>query len=292
MRVSTIGFTQSTLAGVRRAATALQEATERTQTGLRVASPSDDPGGAASIMAASSSLRAIEQYRRNVNSAQARIGLEEGVLNQVQDTLERAKQLGIQEGGTSNAQSRQVAQMEIDQLRDLLVQVANTRHEGEFLFGGDQSLTTPITSKNAPYTATTTTGQRSVEISASQYVPVTHNATDVFLDSGVLAALDQLSVALGANDTAGVTASLTSIDGALGAVQNLVGEVGARTNQLDVALSNLDALDTTLQVFKSDLQELDLEEAVTHLVARQNAYQAALLTTSRVMNLSLADYLR
>jgi flagellin-like hook-associated protein FlgL len=45
-------------------------------------------------------------------------------------------------------------------------------------------------------------------------------------------------------------------------------------------------------VFRSNLQELDLEEAVTHLVARQNAYQAALLTTSRLMNLSLADYLR
>jgi len=38
--------------------------------------------------------------------------------------------------------------------------------------------------------------------------------------------------------------------------------------------------------------EVDAAEAFTEAVARQTAYQAAMLASSRVMGLSLADYLR
>jgi flagellar hook-associated protein 3 FlgL len=244
-------------------------------------------------MSSSSSLRAIEQYRRNVRAAQGRLDIEEGVLSQLSDVLSRVKQIGMQEGsGTANATTRLVAKAEIDELLSSMVQMAGTRFQGEYLFGGDQSLTPPITSGTSPYTTTVVTGQRLAEIGAGEYVAVTHNATDVFLASGCCAALEQLSTALGTNDAAGIQSFLTSIDSAQESIQNLLGDLGARANRLDVALSNLDALDSTLTVFRSNLQELDLEEAVTHLVARQNAYQAALLTTSRLMNLSLADYLR
>jgi len=37
---------------------------------------------------------------------------------------------------------------------------------------------------------------------------------------------------------------------------------------------------------------VDMEEAITEMVARQTAYQAAMQASSRVMGLSLTDYLR
>jgi flagellar hook-associated protein 3 FlgL len=219
--------------------------------------------------------------------------MEEGVLGRLTDTLDRAKQLGLQEGSaTASAQTRLVAKAEVDQLIAFAVQLANSRHEGEFLFGGDQPLNAPITSTTSPFTATPIAGMRFVEIGENQKVPVVHNADDVFLSSNVLASLEQLSLALGANDPVAIASALTTIDGAHANVQALLGDVGARSGQLEVAQSNLEALDSTLQAFKSDTQDLDLEEAVTHLISRQNAYQAALMTTSRVMSVTLADYLR
>jgi flagellar hook-associated protein 3 FlgL len=86
--------------------------------------------------------------------------------------------------------------------------------------------------------------------------------------------------------------SLVTLDSAHASVQVLIGESGAASQQLDVATSNLDALDTSLRAFKSQLQDADIEKAVTELVGRQTAYQAAMLATSRVMSLNLADYLR
>jgi flagellar hook-associated protein 3 FlgL len=59
-----------------------------------------------------------------------------------------------------------------------------------------------------------------------------------------------------------------------------------------VTSANLDAFDVNLKTLKSGLEDVDMEQAVTELVSRQSAYQAAMLATSRVMGLTLADYLK
>jgi flagellar hook-associated protein 3 FlgL len=295
MRVSNIGISTSAILGMQRAARAVEEAQRRTQTGLRVERPSDDPNAASSIMSSTGSLRALEQYTRNIHTATARINTEEEILDRVSQVLERAKQLGIQEGSsTASAQTRTVAKAEVDQILAFVVQLANTRHEGEYLFGGDQSATAPITQSTPPFTgaAPPPTGQRVTQVSGNLQVNATHNATQIFLNSSTLAALDELSVALGANDQPAIQASINTIDTALGKTQELLGDVGAQTVVLETTEQNLAALGTTIRVFKSNLEDADLEQAITHLLTRQNAYQAAMLATSRVVNLSLADYMR
>jgi flagellar hook-associated protein 3 FlgL len=78
----------------------------------------------------------------------------------------------------------------------------------------------------------------------------------------------------------------------MNAVQTMVGDVGARANTLDSAQQNLDALKVNITTFKSNLEDVDLEKAMTELTSRQLAYQAALVATSKVNSLNLTDYLR
>ncbi|MEP7345481.1 MAG: flagellin, partial [Gemmatimonadaceae bacterium] len=208
-------------------------------------------------------------------------------------SLERAKQLGMQEGsGTASAQTRLIAKAEVDQILAFAVQLANTKFEGEYLFGGDQSGTIPITQSTPPFSTVPPTGQRKVEISGGLVVNANHNASQLFLNSSVLASLDQLSTALGANDQLAIMSSIDTIDTAFTSVQTFLGDVGAQTNQLETTSQNIVALTGSLKVFKSNLQDLDLEAAVTTLLTKQNAYQTALLATSKVLSLSLADYIR
>jgi flagellar hook-associated protein 3 FlgL len=61
---------------------------------------------------------------------------------------------------------------------------------------------------------------------------------------------------------------------------------------LDSAAENITAYKTNVTTFKSNLEEVDIETAVTELTQRQMAYQAAMLSTSKVMSLTLTDYLR
>jgi flagellar hook-associated protein 3 FlgL len=293
MRITNNVISRNALAGLQMNLRQVDEAQRRATTGLRVETASDDPAASTSIMGSASSLRAIEQYKRNINSASARLDNEETVLTSVSQILERAKELGMAQGNsTASPQTRAVAKAEVDQLLAQAVQLGNTQHEGEYLFGGDQSTTVPFTSNATPFAVTPPTGTRRTEISSALTVRSNHNGTEVFLTTGVLQSLSDLSTALGANDTTGILNSLSSIDSAHQGVQVLTGETGAASSQLEVATSNLDALRTSLTAFKSNLQDADLEKAVTELVARQTAYQSAMLATSRVMGLNLAEYLR
>lgn len=293
MRITNNMISRNSLAGLQRALRQVDEAQQRVTSGVRVATASDDPSAAGNIMTAGSSIRAIDQYKRNINSARARLDREESIVGSVSQMLERAKELGVQQGSaTADAQSRLTVKAEVDQLIQMVVQLANTQHQGEYLFGGDQSDVAPISSGAPPFSAAPPTGTRRTEISSALFVRTNHNGTEVFLDTGTLAVLDQLSVALGANDPAVIQSTLSALDSAHASLQVLLGETGAAAQQLDVATANLDALDTSLRTFRSALQEEDIEKAVTELVGRQTAYQAAMLATSRVMSLNLADYLR
>jgi flagellar hook-associated protein 3 FlgL len=141
------------------------------------------------------------------------------------------------------------------------------------------------------FSAAPPTGTRQAEISSGLLVPLNHNGTELLLDTGTLQALHDLSTALGANDGTAITAALSGLDAAHGSIQTLLGDVGARTQQLEVTTANIDALDRQMQALRSQLEEADIEATVTELVSRQTAYQAAMLATSRVMGLNLADYL-
>lgn len=293
MRITNNMVSRNSLASLQRSLRQVNEAQNRATTGKRVERPSDDPSASGSIMASGSSLRAIDQYKRNINSARARLDREESIMGAVAQMLERAKELGMGQGSsTADAQTRLTAKVEVDQLLATVVQLGNTSHEGEYLFGGDQSNVAPFSGTSSPFSAAPPTGTRRAEISSALSVRTNHNGTEAFLNSGVMASLEALSLALGANDQTAIQVSLSSLDSAHQAVQVVIGETGAASQQLDVATSNLDALDTSLRAFKSQLQDVDMEQAVTELVGRQTAYQAAMLATSRVMSLNLADYLR
>ena len=85
---------------------------------------------------------------------------------------------------------------------------------------------------------------------------------------------------------------MTKLDSAFDAVQGVVGDTGALGNRLTTVGQNLDALKMNLTAFKSDLEDVDVETAMTELTNRQVAYQAALLATSKVTSLNLSDSLK
>lgn len=295
MRITNNIIQRNALAGFQANLRQVEAAQRRVSSGLRIEKASEDPVAATGVMQAGSSLRALDQYRRNIGLASTRASAEEGVLDRVTEVLTRARELAISQGSdTASAATRATTKAEVDQLLEFVVGLGNTRVGESYLFGGDQAVA-PFSapSTDPPVFATTPpTGNHQVEISSGQYLKANHNGTEVFLDTGALQALYDLSAALGTGDGAAVRNSLVGLENASSGVQNLLGDIGARSNQLQVTTANLDALEITLRTFKSDLEEVDLERAVTELVGRQTAFQAAMLATSRVMGMTLTDYLR
>lgn len=279
----------------------LQQAQEQVTSGKRINQASDDPAASMSVMTTSSALRALDQYQTNVKRAADRVNLEDQVLSQLGDLVSRAKDLAVQQSSaTATDSTRTIANAEIQQIFQQIVDLGNTKFGSEYLFGGDQSATAPFTSTGSggtlDYTTTTPQGQRSISIGDGQTVAPTHDGKQVFLDTGVLDAMKDLAHSLDPSSptygNTGIQAAMTKLDNAFDSVQGVVGDTGAMGTRLDTAGQNLDALKSNLTTFKSDLQDVDVEAAMTELTNRQVAYQAALLATSKVTGLSLVDYLQ
>lgn len=300
MRITNNYIQRSALSHLQANLQQVSEAQLQLSTGLKMQQASDDPAGAARAIQVRGSLRALDQYKRNIDDARSKATMEESTLDQLSDLLGRARELAVAQGGdTATAETRKTTAAEVKQLLAQAVTLGNTKYGDQYLFGGTNGAQAPFDGTQADFLPRDAAdnpipiaGSPETQIGSGVRVSAVHNGQQVFLDTGALKALEDLNDALQANQPAGIQAAATALTSSYSDVQAVLGETGARVNQLQIAGTNLDALDTNLTTLKSNIEEVDIEEAVTQLASRQTAYQAAMLATSRVMGLTLADYLR
>ena len=284
------------LGNLREAMAALQD---QVATGKRFQSPSDDPAAADGVMRNTQQQRAITQYRSGIATAKRRVELEDGVLGQLGDLISRAREIAIQQGdGTASDVSRRQAVTEVNGLIGQAVALASTKDADEFLFGGAQSTTSPfavdLTNPNVSFTSAGATGTRAIEIGANDRVIAHYDGATVFgtTSSGLLKSLADLGAALQSGSETAVRGNLGALETSQQNLQALVAETGARGSRLDMAEANLGAFANQLSASSSTLQDADIETALSELVSRQTSYQAAMAATSRVLSMSLTDYIR
>ena len=83
---------------------AMDRARADISSGVRIHTMSDDPTNASQLVRVGSSMRALNQFRRNLNQGIAQATAEEGALDQLTSALGRAIELGVtQSNATANA---------------------------------------------------------------------------------------------------------------------------------------------------------------------------------------------
>lgn len=290
MRITTSILHQNVLRNVLATQEKLARAQDDVSTGQRVRQLSDDPVTGAQVLRVDSTLRGIEQYRRNTTAVRARTDAEDSVLQQVTTLLTRAKELAVQEAtGTSSNTSRAAAGAEVTRIIEQVIQLGNTSVGGEFLFGGHQTQTPPFDGTGA-YLGDA--GTRQAEIGQGYLVTTNHTGADLLVNSGVIASLQALQTELATGTPASVGTTQAGLDSAFTNVQTLLATTGARSRQLDTALQSLDAETDSLAAERSALQDVDFEEATIRLVGLQTTLQAALGAANRILNTSITEYLR
>ncbi len=302
MRVTNQTVLRNSISRLQQNLQSVERAREDISSGLRLRKMSQDPTSGAEVVRVGSSMRAIEQFRRNIRTGMARAEAEENVLNSVTNVLGRGAELAIsQASATATAETRLVVKAEVDALISFAVGLSNTRLGDDFLFGGTRGGEAPFRYPPVAndFRALQDTGGNPVDPSGSIPLEIgdgrlaisNHNGTEIFLDTNALESLRALSEALGANDVAGITASIDALRSSSSDVQTLIGRQGARTNEMMDAEISLGDLELTLKTFRSELRDTEIDKAMVELVGRQTLYEAAMSATSRVLGLSLANYL-
>jgi flagellar hook-associated protein 3 FlgL len=293
MRVTTSQAQRAQLDYIQSNLQRLVKAQDQAATGKRFQRGSEDPAATADVLRADSTLAANAQFTRNGDLAIARASEEDRVLNGVQLITERARELASQQANaTADERTRLIAKAEVDQLIESAVGLGNTRFNNGFLFGGTRELEQPMTVA-PPYIANPAAlGNPRFEVADGQLSAPNHNAHEIFIDSGVMQALRDLSDALGTNNVPGITNAMPALATASDRVGRLLGETGARVNQYETIKSQMLVATLDTRVRRSMIYDIDLTEAAANFAQAQSAYQAALSAANRVLNLNVMDYLR
>lgn len=107
----------------------------------------------------------------------------------------------------------------------------------------------------------------------------------------IFTALQDLYSALKRGDTAGITDAGGRVGGFVDQVNRLQGMVGARSQAMSARYDLTEDAVTTTKKLLSDAKDLDWSEAVTQFQLAQTALQANLMTGSRLLQMSLLDFL-
>lgn len=123
-------------------------------TGKKLNRPSDDPTAISPVLSARTQIQASDRYIETIESGLDRIDGMDGYMDSIENTLVRIKEISIAtvNGSLSQADLETYAD-EVHQLRQALIDDANSQLDGKYLFAGFEEKTKPF-ELNPNYPAT------------------------------------------------------------------------------------------------------------------------------------------
>ncbi len=184
MRISTAQIQQSGVTDMQRLNRELAATQEQIASGRRIVRASDDPVGAARIIALKRDIEQRETFIRNADAAETALSLEESALKRVTDIVQRVQELALQAGGAGlTSQDRQFVAAEIDERLLELKELMNGRGtDGQFLFAGNKGATSPFEVDGTTVRYRGDEGQRQLQIDRTLYLPIGDPGKQVFMD--------------------------------------------------------------------------------------------------------------
>jgi flagellar hook-associated protein 3 FlgL len=268
----------------------VEEATTVASSGLRVQQPGDDPAAAGQI-----TLHAQAQARAKAIADATQRGSDElnavdSALGTIANAVSQARQLAVQlSNATYTAAQRAAAASQIDGIFAQVVSALNTEVGGRYVFGGTKDSAPPFDAVTGAYSGDTAT--RKLEIAPGVWSDASVRVDTALKGVGggtdVLATLQALSTALGANDVAGVQSSLDGLTAGTAQVASARAAAGNAGNTLDSAHAIALAAVTAEKTATSHLEDADVVDSATQLQLAQRALEAAVSASSQSFQLSL-----
>lgn len=234
---------------------ALGTSMERLSSGMRINSAKDDAAGQAIANRMNSQIKGMAQAQRNANDGISMIQTTEGALNQINNNLQRVRELAVQAASdTNDVADRESIQTEITERINEIDRVAKSA------------------SFNGIKLADGTNTSLQIQIGANTEAEdsITINLTD-----GTTAGLSVDGLTAGAvTDSTAAYATIDAVDAALKTVDTARSGLGATLNRFDSVISNLQNSETNLSAARSRIEDADYAKEVAEMTRAQILQQA------------------
>lgn len=152
--------------------------------GIKVQFASDDPISYAQIEWMSQRVSTTELLKKNCMNASNALNLEEAVLTDCTNNLQRLREIQVQaSNGTLSQTQRQALSVEVTDILNQLQGFANTKdNDGDYLFAGGQTATEPFTlNSSGQYTYNGDSTQRFQLIAGSLQIAINDPGDGIFM---------------------------------------------------------------------------------------------------------------
>lgn len=272
--------------------------------GISVSVASDNPLAVTPLLDDQNQIAQLTQTVSNLNQQQTIAQTADGALQTASSLMNQLISLGT-EGATATqtADTRSNLALQVQQIQQQLVSIANTSVQGQFVFGGDEPFTQPyaydwnspegVVSSGSPTNTSTISGLDGSSIvpglTASQIFDAQTNGSPAA--GNVFNAVYQLGTALANNDQTGIQNALASVQSAATYLSQSSTVYGGTEDWIQQQITTANARSTTLTAAVSGLQDTDVATVATNLSSDSAALQAALAAQADLPTKSLFDYL-
>jgi flagellar hook-associated protein 3 len=117
---------------------------EQTTTGSRINRPSDDPSSAYRVITLNSQEKSLENYINNISDIIGTFEMSSTVIQEIKAALtETRARLTQVTGGIYDEDARERTAEGINDLLEQAISLVNTKHMGQYVFGGNNTTTAP-----------------------------------------------------------------------------------------------------------------------------------------------------
>lgn len=312
---------------------------EEISTGLKVFQPGDTERSSV-ILQFQQSVKRVDAYKNVIASTESLLRFQENALNEAHELLIRASELAQQGANeTLGTGEREQIAVEIFEIRDAIVSLANSTYQGRYIWNGsitntppynDQAYANPATgpeSERYVFDATIPGAVSTQSVAVTDSLEIRTNTPANQVWDNAIASVERLGRALAGfatdvdlatnpppyppfpplptgagaaytfpadfqTQTQEILHSLDLLDAVReNDIQQERTNLGGRLTRLENARSLIELSKEASKEALGNLQEADITESATNLSLAQTALEASLTVTTRVLNLTILDFI-
>jgi len=295
MRITQNIITNQAASDLQKSMQRFEQSQNRVSSGRKINRPSDNPVDAERALGYRKRLNEISQHFKNIDNALAHLNQTEAVLNEANNSFIRLKELTVQMASdTVGEKERANAAVEVKNIKEHLLQLANTKLGGQYIFAGGKTSTQPFEEirDKIKYRGDTVTRLREIDVNTT--IPINVPGSEIFGTSisGIFTSINDLEKALNENSITSIRKSMDDIDAHTETIITARSQTASWTNRAENTRDSLQESELSITKSLSQTEDIDLAEAIMELRSSDNAYQAALASTALAMRPSLLDFLR
>jgi len=283
---------------------------EQAASGKSLVQPSDNPVGTSEVLSLNTQIGLFQQYSTNAQDGLSWLGTATSALGSVTDALNQVQSdvLSGANASANDAASNGALSADVQAIKQEILGYAATTYNNRSVFSGTYGTTPypqgkasgisdPTSSSYDPsvayaYAGSATPVTRTVAPGQSVNVSMTGQQIFGSGSSSLFALLDTISTDLASGNTAALSGTdLTQLHAAMNTVTEASGSLGATSASVTQEQTTANNTVSNLQVQVGNISDANEDQVATELDLAETSYQAALETTAKIIQPSLAQFL-